>query len=343
MQRYQPAPGNTLRCGALTPQRLLWRHWWSASFSALTRELAHDLPAMPAASEHDERLQDAQVDSASIEPAAAPDTLLALAVPFNDFAAGARYGTLLHDLLEWQARNGWPAGVCGAADAAPTALQGDWQALLARQCQNLDVPADQQAMLDGWVRQIVTTNLPVMQVDKAKSTIELAAIESLDSWPEMGFSLPVQQLHSGQLDALIASHLWPQLARVALQPRQLQGMVTGFMDLVLRHQGRYYVLDYKSNKLPGYAGAQLQQAMLAHRYDVQAALYLLALHRLLKSRLPGYDYDLHVGGALYLFLRGIDQPGCGLLQLQMPRTLIESLDAAFSRGATLGGDHDLAA
>ncbi|MFZ2815978.1 MAG: PD-(D/E)XK nuclease family protein, partial [Rhodoferax sp.] len=95
-------------------------------------------------------------------------------------------------------------------------------------------------------------------------------------------------------------------------------------------EGRYYVLDYKSNKLPDYTPAQLQQAMLAHRYDVQYTLYLLALHRLLKSRLADYDYDRHVGGALYLFLRGMDQAGAGLYADKPPKALIEALDAAFS-------------
>jgi exodeoxyribonuclease V beta subunit len=149
-------------------------------------------------------------------------------------------------------------------------------------------------------------------------------------WPEMGFSLPVQRLSSQRLDALITRQVWPKLARVALAPRQLEGMLTGFMDLVLRHEGRYYVLDYKSNRLASYAPPQLQQAMLAHRYDVQAVLYVLALHRLLKSRLAGYDYDQHMGGALYLFLRGVDQPGGGLLHLSPVRVLIESLDAALA-------------
>jgi len=73
--------------------------------------------------------------------------------------------------------------------------------------------------------------------------------------------------------------------------------------------------------------------MLTHRYDVQAVLYLLALHRLLKSRLKGYDFDQHIGGGLYLFLRGVDQPGNGLLHLSPPRGLIESLDAAFAGAA----------
>jgi len=147
----------------------------------------------------------------------------------------------------------------------------------------------------------------------------------------MGFVIPVNSLASNRLDKLISRQVWPHQDRPALQRRQLEGMLTGFMDVVFCHAGRYYVLDYKSNRLASYEQPQLQQAMLAHRYDVQATLYLLALHRLLKSRLPGYNYDQHVGGALYLFLRGVDQPGAGLLQLSPPCTLIESLDAAFSQ------------
>jgi exodeoxyribonuclease V beta subunit len=185
-------------------------------------------------------------------------------------------------------------------------------------------------MLGEWVTAILTTNMPLAHKNKAQKAITLGAIEANDMWPEMGFSLPVQRLGSQQLDDLISRHVWPKHARVALESRQLEGMLTGFMDLVLRHEGRYYVIDYKSNRLPGYSPEQLQQAMLAHRYDVQAVLYVLALHRLLKSRLAGYDFDQHIGGALYLFLRGVDQPGSGLLHLSPSRELIESLDAAFA-------------
>lgn len=71
-------------------------------------------------------------------------------------------------------------------------------------------------------------------------------------------------------------------------------MLMGFADLVFHHAGRYWVLDYKTNHLgqdaAAYGPGALEQAMLEHRYDVQAALYLLALHRLLQSRL-GAAYD----------------------------------------------------
>jgi exodeoxyribonuclease V beta subunit len=108
-------------------------------------------------------------------------------------------------------------------------------------------------------------------------------------------------------------------------------MLMGFVDLVFEHQGRYWVLDYKSNQLgnggAAYTPAALVQAMAGHRYDVQAALYLLALHRLLRARLgPAYDPARQLGGALYLFLRGIDGPTRGLCTITPPLALLEALD-----------------
>ena len=100
--------------------------------------------------------------------------------------------------------------------------------------------------------------------------------------------------------------------------RELRGMLMGFADLVFEHGGRYWVLDYKSNHLgmsdADYSEDALEQAMAAHRYDVQAALYLLALHRLLAVRLgSAYKPAKHLGGAIYFFLRGIEGPDARLL------------------------------
>ncbi len=73
----------------------------------------------------------------------------------------------------------------------------------------------------------------------------------------------------------------------------------------------------------------MEQSILDHRYDLQYVLYLLALHRQLKARLPDYDYDRHVGGALYLFLRGTQAPEPGVLFRRPPRELIQQLDRMF--------------
>lgn len=318
---YTPqAPEKTWK-PALTPQRQLSSRWWTASFSALTRDVAPAAPALSAGSELDERLGDAQIDSAmhNDNDPAQPELL---PLPFNSFKAGSHYGTLLHDLLEWQAQKGWPA----AQENPPAAVAAEWQNRLTRKAQGLKLDAAECTLLTAWVQAIVTTPLPMA----ASSVLVLGTLNAEQHWAEMAFSLKVSALGSAQLDRLIGQYVLVGQPRQSMQARQLEGMLTGFMDLVLAFEGRYYVLDYKSNKLPGYDPAQLQQAILAHRYDVQYTLYLLALHRLLKARLPGYDYDLHVGGALYLFLRGIDQHGAGLYLDRPPKALIEALDVAFS-------------
>ena len=338
--RYTPEAPNTSWKPALTPQRTLVSRWWSASFSALTREVGQrTAPGAAPGSERDERLGDAQIDS-TLTPdeldrllpgGQAPDLPAdTVALPFNEFKAGSAYGTLIHDLLEWQAQNGWPAG----QDSVSAALVAQWQALVARKAQRLNLDEVQQNLLATWIQAIATTPLIWAPTANPEFAIKLADTNHSKTWAEMAFSLKVHSLNSLQLDALIQQHVGVGQAREALQPRQMEGMLTGFMDLVLEIEGRYYVMDYKSNKLPGYNASHLQQAILAHRYDVQYTLYLLALHRLLKSRLPDYNYEQHMGGALYLFLRGIDQPGAGLYADCPPQALIEALDAAFSNPTT---------
>jgi exodeoxyribonuclease V beta subunit len=148
----------------------------------------------------------------------------------------------------------------------------------------------------------------------------------------MEFNLEVNHVSATTLDQLIQSHVLEGTPRPALQTRVMQGMLTGSMDLVLQHDGRYWVVDYKSNKLPSYDPNTLQDAVLHKRYDVQYVLYTLALHRLLKVRLPGYDYGQHMGGAVYLFLRGIHAEGAGVHLHRPPQALIEALDALFANG-----------
>ena len=117
----------------------------------------------------------------------------------------------------------------------------------------------------------------------------------------------------------------------------LRGFLKGFIDLVFEHEGRYYVADYKSNWLgPGdadYTPQAMRDAVLEHRYELQYVLYLFALHRLLRARLPDYDYDTHVGGAVYVFLRGGASASRGVHLERPPRALIEALEVLFTDGA----------
>jgi exodeoxyribonuclease V beta subunit len=189
-----------------------------------------------------------------------------------------------------------------------------------------------------------------------------------DCLNELDFELP---LHGGDRprpgagstlsvvgDAL-ARHLDPadpmaayadRLRGPALGPQPLRGYLAGSIDAVVRLPGpRYVVIDYKSNWLgpPGglltayhYRPDALRQAMIAAHYPLQALLYAAALHRYLRWRQPGYDPAAHLGGVLYLFLRGMCGPQTpttdgipyGVFSWHPPHTLITELSDLLDGG-----------
>ena len=328
--QYCPEAVSKVWKPALQPQRSLVSRWWTASFSALTRDLgAHAVSTPILATERDERIDDAQIDSATQFTAQAGEVIPATetVLPFNEFPAGSSYGTLLHDLLEWQFERGWPI----ADEATSQVLTREWTALLQRKAMRLKLDEVQCILLGGWMQQIARASLTLPGASNSDKSLVLSALNRSNAWAEMAFTLPVHKLRAQRIDTLIGQHILVGQTRSPLQPLQLEGMLIGFMDLVLEHDGKYFVLDYKSNRLPSYGVDALQGAILAHRYDVQYTLYVLALHRLLKSRIADYDYEKHVGGAIYWFLRGLDQPGAGLFFDRPPKTLIASLDQAFAQ------------
>ncbi|WP_085317088.1 UvrD-helicase domain-containing protein [Derxia lacustris] len=118
------------------------------------------------------------------------------------------------------------------------------------------------------------------------------------------------------------------------------GYLRGVIDLVFAHDGRWWLADYKSNwlgeRLADYAAPALAAAMSAEGYRLQAWLYLLALHRWLRLRLgAGYDPARDLGGALYLFVRGMTPalPGAGVLTLAVELPALLAFDRALARDA----------
>ena len=156
---------------------------------------------------------------------------------------------------------------------------------------------------------------------------------------EMEFILPFKHLAAEPLNQLIRASD-PLSSRAGeLIFDQVQGMLKGYIDLIIRYQGRYYVIDYKSNYLGSspadYHQSAMEEAMIDHRYDLQYQLYTLALHRFLRNRLPGYDYEEHVGGVFYLFLRGMqtEEPEHGVFYTRPDLCFIEQLDHLFFEGS----------
>jgi len=150
----------------------------------------------------------------------------------------------------------------------------------------------------------------------------------------MEFMFSASRVDVQQIDKLVCAHTLDGMSRPALQRDRLNGLFKGFIDLVFEHQGRYYVVDYKSNWLgqgaEDYTEETMRRVMAEHRYDLQYVFYILALHRQLRARLPNYDYEQHIGGALYWFVRGGESTAGGLWQDRPPRVLIEALDRMFA-------------
>lgn len=170
-------------------------------------------------------------------------------------------------------------------------------------------------------------------------SLRLRDIAAGDRITELEFHFPVAGLDLASLSAALAgSEAYADCAD-GLEFEPMRGLMHGFVDLVFRYGGRYYIADYKSNRLgyrlAAYQGSGLDRAVRHHRYRLQYLIYTLALHRFLAQRLPDYDYRTHCGGVYYLFLRGMHPrlgPDCGVWYDQPPYRLIRSLDRLFAGG-----------
>ena len=158
---------------------------------------------------------------------------------------------------------------------------------------------------------------------------------------ELEFCFPVKGLRRAGLGKLLERNGYPGLLSVGEDTQAIDGYLRGFIDLTFEHAGRWHVLDYKSNwlgdKAEDYEPERLGAAMREHRYQLQYLIYLLALHRYLRGRLPDYDYERHIGGAFYLFLRGMD-PAAGMSRgvwFDRPsKECIEALDEFMKGGGS---------
>jgi len=266
------------------------RDWSVGSFSSLARRSSGEaLPAPMHAAQ--ETLLEGEEEGGALR---LQDTA------WHRFPRGSVPGNFLHEQLESLAHEGFAS-----------IHQEHYAQRAARQIKRAGWGHREADTLE-WLKAIASTQLPPLG----------SALDAVGQLlPEMEFWFPSERLDTAQLDRLCRQHLLDGIARPGLPHRELHGMLKGFCDLVFEHEGRYWVLDYKSNALGGtdaaYHKAALAHGMAAHRYDVQGAIYMLALHRLLRTRLgDAYDPAKHLGGAIFYFLRGVGNEqtrGCYLL------------------------------
>ena len=311
---------------ALVSTREAKEDWWIASYSSIEYTGMAGTGITFTGEVEDPQTQNLLEESAQEQTGEAPPAI-ATERNHHHFPRGASPGTFLHELLEWCCAQGFQTIVDN-----PKRLHEQ----LARRCGTRGWTQWVEP-LQQWLLALIANPLKL-----DRQGLQTAALTELDSLrPELEFWFESADVSIRQLDALVTRHTLNGADRPQAEPGRFNGMLKGFIDLVFEHKGQYYVLDYKSNALgeddAAYTDQAMGQAILDKRYDLQYVLYLLALHRLLKARLPGYDYDRHIGGAVYLFLRGMNATSGGAFTDKPPRGLIEQLDALFD-GESVSGE-----
>jgi exodeoxyribonuclease V beta subunit len=285
-------------------RRALSRDWWIHSFSQLTSEATGIVEAGHGAADEPE------------PPAAAFDDGV------DRRFAGSRFGNVLHSALENVDFAAWR----DSRGRAPAGQDAPLRAALRSEGYGEEDIEDGLPLLTALVAGTLDTPLP--------EGVRLSELAEDARRAEMEFHFALQPTALSDVLALLHAHGLLLDRHAFGARRRLDGLMTGKIDLTYTHGGRYFVLDYKSNRLPSYDAAALAAAMDSSEYTLQAVIYTLALHRWLRFRLGvRYDYARDFGGVRYVFCRGLDAEAAGAPGVHAwtpPLVLIESLDALFA-------------
>ena len=275
-------------------ERSLHSAWRIGSFSGLSAGMHMEAPD-----------RDALAMPAASEPG----------VGFFAFPRGARAGTCLHAILEDWARDKAPLAELVAPALTAHGIDAElWSAIASEQLQQ------------------------VLDTDLNGAGLTLTSLQRARRLPELGFTFPVKNLDVQRLRVLLADPAMGlaeplRLAAERLEFDSLEGFLKGFIDLTFEHDGRWYILDYKSNWLgpdaSHYGGERLLQALAGEHYYLQYLIYLVALRRFLRQRLADFSNE-QLGGAYYLFLRGM--PQAGVYFARPSDELLDALDRLFAEG-----------
>ncbi len=280
--------------------------WRSSSFTMLTRNVSH-------------------VDSRDVDDILLPNDARRTAAHvagFRGVPAGADIGNVLHGLFEH-------------TDFTNPGAVTDAEVANALRDYSVPVPSNAQ-WTPAHIREMIDT---VCNAEIPGAGFALAVVPREATLREWRFSMPVRDFSIAAVADALAAHGSPHAQTYApllrrLRDDQFRGYLTGSIDLAFEHDGRWHILDWKSNWLGAengdYAPSALEPAMHAAHYTLQYHVYLLALHRHLRARQLGYDADKHWGQVTYAFLRGIAPTGRDGWFTDSPTPeLLHALDRAF--------------
>ena len=362
--RWQGGTESSSELGVTVFDRDLDMNWRRASYSSITSAV-HEQPAIATEPEGEAELtldEDAlgaprralagavgekDEDAVEISSRAVPLGLAAM-------PGGTLVGTLIHGVFERV-----------AFDATDLAAEVDAALRQEQAYYNVDL-GNHGDVVQGLCRAIESPLGP------AAAGLRLCDVTRGHRLDELGFELPLVggddatarrdgDLRVGDIATLLEEHVDPgdpmydyadRLRDPAFGNDPLRGFLTGSLDLVLRlRDGRFILADYKTNRLATtdetltawhYRPAAIVAEMAEAHYPLQALLYTVALHRYLRWRQPGYEPARHLGGALYLFVRGMsaaepttfgDTP-CGVWSWCPPAQLVTALSDLFDRGVS---------
>lgn len=303
-----------------TASIVLSNRWRMTSYSALARRSISNSPEE--ATRQDEtdnisaewREEAEQAGDEDFNPLPQSSTLESIAA--LSLIKGAHFGNLVHDCFEHITFD-------KIAEQHP-----DFKELREKQADyyGVSLSPEQTEAYDEMMRKACLTLLS----DNANFSLsQLAPTQCLK---EMPFYLNLPQMNLVQLNELTQHSPFCQ----PLQTEAVEGYLTGFIDLVCEFEGKFYVMDYKSNYLDSYDPDAIEAAMHHHNYGLQYWIYSLVLHLYLKKRLVDYDYQRHFGGVRYLFVRGMaaEFPLQGVFQDRLRESQVEQMEALFqSEGA----------
>jgi exodeoxyribonuclease V beta subunit len=328
---------------ALTVERAItsWRH--TSSFSRLAK---HDPGALAAHFDQEEGRDHDQAPSqlaapegdAAVERTAArvtPNPMTFSPITLATFPRGARTGNLFHEILE---------EIDFAAEDSQLEL------ITAAKLRSYGI-AGSPAQLEQWRQEAVTGMKQALAVPLLPEAFALRDVQASKRLVELEFRMPVgsrdlaltrQRLAQVFRDHPSSAVVGDYTARIeALGFRELNGFLVGFIDLVFEHEGRWFVVDYKTNHLGDtlgdYDSRAMALAMGESHYYLQYHLYTVALHRYLTHFLKRYDYARDFGGVLYLFLKGMHPnapAGSGVFFEKPPLGRIEALSRLLAGSAT---------
>jgi exodeoxyribonuclease V beta subunit len=340
----EPTPATDLEAARF--DRSLDIGWRRLSYSSITSQ-AHDQQAIGSEPEHPLIADEDSAPPAWSAGSSAEGHLRNVALGLGDMPGGTLVGTVLHNVLE-------------RTEFDAPALADEVRGVLAEEVarRNVDL-GDTEKVVAGLCTAIESPLGPAVGEFRLRDMPGGARLNEMGfEIPLLGGDRPAGSLEVSDLADLLETHLPPDdlvrayapRLRDAALARELRGYLNGSLDLVVRlDDGRYVLADYKTNKLGPpdevlhawhYRPEAVQAEMLQAHYPLQALLYSVALHRYLRWRLPDYDTGRHLGGVLYLFLRGMsavepvrvdDQP-CGVWSWCPPPRLVEDLSDLFARG-----------